>query len=218
MSIVLVEMEGLEPAFRAGGLGGLRPPIPSPILPPVTAPAVGLLAELERPPLDRAAPSPPPDSPPERRSLGPVKLNYTHEDCIDAILANPTISQNELATRYGYTQSWISLIINSDAFQAALAKRRDEVLSPELKATVEERFRALITESQRVLLESLHSKTCPPNLALGTLQVASKAMGYGAREQNITVNQQFVVELPPSSKNSEEWTRGRTIEGETQRP
>src|SRR5206468_207447 len=71
--------------------------------PPVPESAARL-AEPVRPTPDRAAPLPPP--PPKG---GPVKLNYTHEDCIDAILANPAITQTELATRYGYTQSWISL-------------------------------------------------------------------------------------------------------------
>ncbi len=168
--------------------------------------AEALLSELERPPSERAAQLS------LERHPGPLKLNYTHEDCIDAILANPAISQNELAIRYGYTASWISLIINSDAFQAALAKRRDEVISPELRATVEERFRALITESQRVLLDYLHKPTCHPNLALGVLGTASKAMGYGAREQTLNINTSFVVALPPASKDSKEWVEGRTIE------
>jgi len=180
----------------------------------VQSAADGLLAELERPPFERAAPLPTAraDRP---LAPGPKKLNYTHEDCIDAILANPSITQNELARRYGYTAAWISLIINSDAFQAALAKRRDEVISPELRATVEERFRALITESQRVLHEKLLQPGCPPNLALGVLGTASKALGYGAREQTLNINTSFVVALPPASKDSKEWVDGRVIEHES---
>jgi hypothetical protein len=175
--------------------------------------AEALLSELERPPLERDAPRPfaradRPESP------GPVKLNYTHEDCIDAILANPAITQNELALRYGYTAGWISLIINSDAFQAALAKRRDEVISPELRATVEERLRTLIVESSKVLHRNLLTPTCPPNLALGALQIATKAMGYGAREQTVNINTSFVVALPPASKDSKEWVEGRVIDAE----
>jgi hypothetical protein len=170
-----------------------------------------LLAELERPFLERGDPLPPARA---ARPLapGPRKLNYTHEDCIDAILANPAVTQNELAARYGYTASWISLIINSDAFQAALAKRRDEVISPELRATVEERFRALITESQRVLHEKLLQPNCPPALALGVLGTASKALGYGARDASPIVNNTFVVALPPAAATSEDWARGRVIE------
>lgn len=170
-----------------------------------------MLEELERPPPQRDALPPPLEQPGGRRP-GPVKLNYTHEDCIDAILANPAITQTELAARYGYTQSWISLIINSDAFQAALAKRRDEIISPELRATVEERLRTLMVESSRVLMKHLQSPVCPPNLALGTLGVASKALGYGARDQTVNINTSFVVALPPASKDSKEWVEGRTIE------
>jgi len=177
----------------------------------VQSAADGLLAELERPTFDRAAPLP--SARADRPTApGPKKLNYTHEDCIDAILANPAVTQNALAARYGYTPAWISLIINSDAFQAALAKRRDEVISPDLRATVEERFRALITESQRVLHEKLLAPNCPPGLALGVLGTASKALGYGAREQTLNINTSFVVALPPAAKDSKEWVEGRTIE------
>jgi hypothetical protein len=201
--------ERVEVSFRSIGISAIAParhpvytlPVPD-----------ALLAELERPFLERGDPLPPARA--ERpQSPGPRKLNYTHEDCIDAILANPAVTQNELAARYGYTPSWISLIINSDAFQAALAKRRDEVISPELRATVEERFRALITESQKVLHEKLLQPNCPPALALGVLGTASKALGYGARDASVNINQNtFVVALPPAAATSEDWARGRVIE------
>lgn len=144
---------------------------------------------------------------------GPRSLSYTHEDCIDAILANPKVTQNDLAARYGYSATWISCVINSDAFQAALAKRRDEVISPELRATCEERFRALIAESQQRLLEKVVLPTCPPALALGILNTASKAMGYGARDTNIQINQAFVVALPPAAASSEDWAAGHAQPG-----
>lgn len=201
--------ESPEVSFRSAA----RRPIAPARHPVYTLPVPdALLAELERPFLERGEPLPPARA---ARPLapGPRKLNYTHEDCIDAILANPAVTQNALAERYGYTASWISLIINSDAFQAALAKRRDEVISPELRATVEERFRALITESQRVLHEKLLQPNCPPALALGVLGTASKALGYGARDQNVNINQNtFVVALPPAAATSEDWARGRVIE------
>jgi hypothetical protein len=92
-----------------------------------------------------------------------------------------------------------------------LAKRRDEVLSPELRASVEERFKALVQKSQDILLEQLHIKPTP-GLALGVLNTASKALGYGARDSAIQVNATFVVALPAQAESSEAWTRGRTIE------
>ena len=87
----------------------------------------------------------------------------------------------------------------------------DEILSPEIRATIEEKFRALVSRSQSVLLEALHTKPNPA-LALGVLGTASKALGYGARDVNPQVNVSFVVALPPAAASSDEWARGRTIE------
>lgn len=186
---------------------------------PVSADA--LLVELESPP-DLSKPwDRTPALPPARASRpdlpGPRSLSYTHLDCIDFIIQNPTVTQNVLAMRYGYTPSWMSLVMSSDAFQAELAKRRDEVLSPEIRASVEERFRALVVKSQDTLLEAMHTKPNPA-LALGILNTASKALGYGARDTGPQVNVSFVVALPPAAVSSEAWSKGRTIENPPQQP
>jgi hypothetical protein len=62
------------------------------------------------------------------------KVRYTHQDMIDFIIQNPWVSQNELAMRYGYSPGWVSNIMASDAWQSALASRREEVIDPDLKA------------------------------------------------------------------------------------
>jgi len=178
--------------------------------------AAALLSDLESPAGLPGRPWSHTDSlPPARSDLpdrhGVRKLSYSHLDCIDFIIQRPEVTQNELAQRYGYTPSWISLVIASDAFQAELAKRRDEVLSPEIRASVEERFKALIHRSQGVLLEKLNTPGCPPALALGVLGTASKALGYGARDLNVQVNQTFVVELPRAAESSQAWSETHRV-------
>lgn len=182
--------------------------------------AEALLAELEDrdtlKPWDRTPALPPARS--DRPDLpGPRSLSYTHLDCIDFIIQNPTITQNALALRYGYTPSWMSLVMSSDAFQAELAKRRDEVLSPEIRTSVEERFRALVVKSQDTLLEAMHTKPNPA-LALEILTTASRALGYGARDTNVNIAASFVVALPPAAESSEAWSKGRTIDNPPQQP
>ena len=83
------------------------------------------------------------------------KVNYNHEAMIDVIIAEPTITQNELAKRFNRSVSWLSIIMGSDSFQAALAKRRDDLTDPFLIATIEERFRGLAEQSLTVIAESL---------------------------------------------------------------
>lgn len=187
----------------------------------MTASPASLLLELEAPDLLPVGSPPPrgagygvlPAAQADRPGFqGPGKLSYTHEDCVEFIIQNPAVTQKELAQRYGYTEVWISRIVACDAFQAAVAARRKEVLSPELLATAEENFKALVLRSQNYLLEQLNGPKATPQLALGVLATASRALGYGARDTNITLNQSFVVELPAAALSSEVWSKGRTLE------
>lgn len=129
---------------------------------------------------------------------------YTHEAMIDVILANPSIKQNELAKTFDRSVPWISRIIGSDAFQAALAKRRDELTDPFLVATIEERFKGLAYQSLDILSEKLeNSKNA--DLALKALDVSVKALGFGARGGGNQQNTQFIIQLPPKSADSTSW-------------
>lgn len=146
------------------------------------------------------------------------KVRYTHEAMIDVIIAEPTITQNELAKRFDRSVSWISIVMGSDAFQAALAKRRDDVTDPFLVATIEERFRGLATQSLAVIARKLE-ETSNIDVAFKALDVSAKALGFGARAPDsgkVAVSNQFVVQLPPA-QTAEEWARAhnpanRTIE------
>lgn len=109
------------------------------------------------------------------------KVRYTHEDCINRILAEPTISQNTLAELYGYTPGWMSIIVNSDAFQARLAERRAELVDPILQVTINERFKALTIRSLEVLQEKLAKPAdfVPDKLALEAAALGARSLGIG---------------------------------------
>lgn len=121
---------------------------------------------------------------------GIAKVSYTHDALVDQILANPSISQNALAVHFGYTPAWISQILTSDAFQARLAARRSELVDPQVIASVESNFKALVLRSQEILLERLNRPNVETGVALRALEVASRAAGYGARveQTNVQVN------------------------------
>jgi hypothetical protein len=143
------------------------------------------------------------------------KVSYSHEAMIDILIHEPTITQNELAKRFGYSVSWVSIVMGSDAFQAALAKRRDDLLNPEIIASLEERFRGLATQSLQVIAEKLE-KTSNTDLAIKALEISSKALGFGARSApQGPVTNNFVVALPPKIDSSADWAAAhtRTIEG-----
>lgn len=146
-----------------------------------------------------------------------LRVHYSHEAMIDVIIAEPTLTQRELAKRFDRSENWISIIMGSDSFQAALAKRRDDLTDPFLIATIEERFRGLAQQSLSVIAENLE-KTRNIDVAFKALDISSKALGFGARQApGAPIQNNFVVQLPPKMASSSEWAAahagGPTIEG-----
>lgn len=116
-----------------------------------------------------------------------VKVSYSHEAMIDLIIARPGISQNQIAAHFGYTPSWISQIISSDAFQTALAKRREQLVDPVIAAEVELQFKSLVSRSLDILHQKLNRPAIeiPDNLALRALEIGARAVGYGAKDSSV---------------------------------
>lgn len=131
------------------------------------------------------------------------KPNYTHEALINQIIANPAISQRELARHFGYTEGWVSQILRSDALRELLAARKVEVLGP-LFAEAEKRFEALAHRSIDVLMEQLDTKGSA-DVALKALDITSRAMGYGIKQAGVQLTQNFVVAMPPKAADGDAW-------------
>lgn len=147
-----------------------------------------------------------------------ARVKYSHDAMIDLIIANPSLSQGQIASHFGYTQAWISRVFNSDAFQARLAVRKEDLVDPVITMTIEEKFKALADKA----LEVVHSKLVMTNdatLGLRALEISAKALGYGAREKNVQVQNNFVVALPAKAVSADEWMKscaptGTVINGE----
>lgn len=143
-----------------------------------------------------------------------ARVKYSHDAMIDLLIANPAISQNEIAANFGYTVPWVSRIMNSDAFQARLALRKEELLDPVIVASIEEKFRALASKSLDVVLDKL-SVTNSAELGLKALEISAKALGYGARQQNLNVQTNFVVALPEKADSAESWAAAHGAQAST---
>lgn len=125
---------------------------------------------------------------------GIAKVRYTHEDMIAQLIANPLISQNELADRYGYSPAWISRIMTSDSFQARLHEESAKYIDPVIRASVQERFKALVSRSLEIIEEKLNkpSDAISEQFALRTFELGARAAGYGARIESQPAPQQNV--------------------------
>ena len=136
------------------------------------------------------------------------RVHYTHDAMIDLLIGRPGVSQAEISRYFGYTQGWTSRVINSDAFQARLAKRKEDITDPLLIQTFEERLRGLANQSLDVIQAKLDA-TANPDLAIKALELSTKALGMGARPdraQQVTNN--FVVALPPKVESEKDWASG----------
>jgi hypothetical protein len=128
------------------------------------------------------------------------RVRYTHDAMIDIIIAKPDVSQNTLAEYFGYTTGWISRITCSDAFQARLAVRRGEIVTPGLISTFEEKLKGLCDQSLELLTEKLEEKdeiTGASKVEIGTifkaLEIGTKSLGYGARQTNVAIQNNLTV-------------------------
>ena len=111
---------------------------------------------------------------------GVAKVSYTHEALADLILANPAVSQNELAAHFGYTPGWISQILASDAFGSFIAERKDKIIDPMLRGAIEESMKGLVLQSVERLREKLAANPSD-QLVLEVFKSSARALGYGAR-------------------------------------
>lgn len=132
------------------------------------------------------------------------KVSYSHDAMIDQIIANPRMTNAELAAYFGYSQAWVSRIKGSDAFVARLAQRRKEIVDPSLVASVDERLRGLEIQATDVLAQKLEASQSEA-LALKVLDISVKARNYGARQHNVAVQQTFVVAMPGKAQDAASW-------------
>lgn len=122
---------------------------------------------------------------------------------IDQILANPGISQNDLAKMFGYTPSWISTVMASDAFQMQLEARRQELVDPIVRDQVRMRMESLVNRSLEVLTEKLARpvEEISDQMALRSYEVATRAAGYGVKQQDSPVQVNMNLHLETLSSN-----------------
>lgn len=133
-----------------------------------------------------------------------TRVKYTHDAMIDLIIQNPGVPQGVIARHFNYTETWVSRVLNSDAFQARLAVRKEDLVDPSIILTVEEKFKTLANRSLDIIQEKLE-QTKSVDVAFKGLELATKALGYGARKENVNVQQNFVVAMPAQIDDAKTW-------------
>jgi hypothetical protein len=108
-------------------------------------------------------------------------MKYTHEGMVDQMIANPTVSVEDLALMFGVTPAWVYRIRSSDAFKEYLRARHTELVDPTITAHIDERFDLLVNRSLEVLMDKLSkpSEEVDPEIALRAATLGAKARGFG---------------------------------------
>jgi len=140
-----------------------------------------------------------------------AKIRYTHDAMIDLVIAEPSISQAEIAFKFGYTQAWVSQVFSADAFKARLAERRGELVDPSIVANVEERLEGLARQSIEVLSKSLEANP-KPDVALKALEISTRSLGYGVKAPQVQVNN-VVAFVPQKSISGDDWEKQFAVGG-----
>lgn len=142
-------------------------------------------------------------------ALAIQRVKYSHDAFIDLIIAQPGIKQGEIAKHFGYSQTWVSRVMNSDAFLARLAERKKDLVDPAIGLSIDEKLRAVASISLDKVLEKLELAPTMDD-ALRAMDLSAKALGYGARTANLNVQTNFVVALPAQAQNAQAWAEKYT--------
>lgn len=148
----------------------------------------------------------------ESAALAITRVHYTHDAMIDLIIANPAISQNAIAKHFGYTVPWVSRIFNSDAFQARLAERKSDLVDPLLLMSIDDRLSVIAKRSLDIVQEKLETSQSL-DTAFKAAELSLKSLGYGARQANVSVQQNFVVAMPQKVENAQDWAAKHRAKG-----
>ena len=106
----------------------------------------------------------------------PMRISHTHEQIINWLVLNPEQSMRRCADHFGYTQSWLSTLIRSDLFQAAL-RERQVMVANRVAASIPAKLAAVADVALDKLGEMVE-KSEDPEFILDAADRALHRMGY----------------------------------------
>lgn len=101
--------------------------------------------------------------------------NFRHEAIIDVIISCPQMTKGEIASYFGYTQAWLSTLMNSDAFQMQLAERRMR-FEDNLDEAAKKRLHDLDAAASAIIEKELAKVNADPHYALAVKKTIQPAV------------------------------------------
>lgn len=134
------------------------------------------------------------------------KMRWWYEQMADLMIANPKMTQADIAAHFGRGVNTICTIQNTDAFKAYMRVRRDE-MARDLDQSVKNKLLKLTDDTLDVMIDKIDKKrdTIPIETLNRTAEMALKALGYTAEKPSVVVNnqpaQQTTVIVPVSMED-----------------
>lgn len=118
------------------------------------------------------------------------KVSNWMEALSDFMIQHPQCSAHEAALFFDKTESWISIVKNSDQFREYHAQRRDAHAS-RISEDVVGKVGALTEISLDALTEKVEEgrETLPVSTLKDVAELGLKAMGFGGRGPSVLINQ-----------------------------
>jgi len=117
------------------------------------------------------------------------KVSHRHEAIIDWLLGNPDVKNLQLlCDQIGVSRSWLSIVMNSDAFRAEYVKRRDEYNQLYAGAVQRKLYDVSLAALDRVA-EALQEEEVDPRFALDAVDKTTNRLGFGPSKGNAPVVQ-----------------------------
>jgi hypothetical protein len=117
------------------------------------------------------------------------RLRKSHKAIAEYLCEHPLATLGELAAWSGYSYSYCSIIINSDAFKTYLAGLEADVRSEVLLPHLRDKLNGAAAVAVERLAEKLAVEQDTQVLTDST-EVLLRALGYGAPKTTVTVNAQ----------------------------
>lgn len=109
------------------------------------------------------------------------RLSHTHKAIMEFMIANPEMSNDNVAAQFGYTPTWLSQLVHSDLFQMELKYWQDLGLC-EATLGIKDRLNDVAHQSLERLQRRLSTigDQIPVDSLVDISEMALKSLGFGA--------------------------------------
>lgn len=109
------------------------------------------------------------------------RVSHRHEAIIDFLLGNPDVKDlNVLCQMLNVSRSWLSIVMNSDAFRAEYTRRRDEYNQDLAKKVQRKLYDTSIKALDKVNETLENEPDLDPRFILDVVDKTTSKLGFGA--------------------------------------